>query len=326
MHSKVLSVKSHFVEKRNFYSLLGKVIITAGLITFIITKINFSQAAAGIKGADSFYIVLCCMFMFLNIYLQYLKWKLACIKILNIYDRKKIFNSLFFGFAGGAFTPARLGEYWGRSIALKDKPFLLVSAATIIDKIFPLIIIIISGIIFSIPFMILITGNQNPGYVYALSIIFALVSLILFGVFFKIKPEKIYSFIEKTRFVKKHPELMGIIRAPDKKFFSKMLLISMTVYGCYIFQYALLTIAFSDNQHILKYMWAGILVMFTKAVLVPFSLTELGIREGASAYFLSLLGESAAAGFNAALFLFLINIIVPSLFGLLLMLTRKNGK
>jgi uncharacterized membrane protein YbhN (UPF0104 family) len=65
--------------------------------------------------------------------------------------------------------------------------------------------------------------------------------------------------------------------------------------------------------------------MFTKTIIPPVSMGELGIREGASVYFLTQMGESASIAFNASIFLFIINLLIPALIGVG-MFFRKNGK
>ena len=94
-------------------------------------------------------------------------------------------------------------------------------------------------------------------------------------------------------------------------------------YVCFIAQFALLVSAFSLHANFINYLWAGGLVMFVKSVIPPISLGELGIREGVSVYFVKQLGENAAVGFNASISLFLINILLPALIGLILLLKRK---
>jgi uncharacterized membrane protein YbhN (UPF0104 family) len=54
--------------------------------------------------------------------------------------------------------------------------------------------------------------------------------------------------------------------------------------------------------------------MFAKSLL-PISLADLGIREAASVFSFSLLGISNVAAFNAALMMFVVNILVPALVG-----------
>lgn len=65
-------------------------------------------------------------------------------------------------------------------------------------------------------------------------------------------------------------------------------------------------------------------MMFAKTVIPPVSLGELGIREGASVYFLTILGESASVGFNASIFLFFINVLIPSLIGFILLMKKND--
>jgi len=66
------------------------------------------------------------------------------------------------------------------------------------------------------------------------------------------------------------------------------------------------------------------MVMFVKTIIPPVSMGELGIREGASVYFLTQMGEAASVGFNASIMLFIINLLIPALIGAVMFL-RKNG-
>jgi len=64
--------------------------------------------------------------------------------------------------------------------------------------------------------------------------------------------------------------------------------------------------------------------MFAKTILSPLSFSELGVREGASIFFLTQMGESSSTALNASLSLFIINIIVPSLIGLFLLFVKND--
>lgn len=102
-----------------------------------------------------------------------------------------------------------------------------------------------------------------------------------------------------------------------------MVFLSALFYACFIFQFAILASAFTNHYHFLNYIWAGNLVMFTKSIIPAISFGELGIREGASVYFMKQVGETAAAGFNTSIFLFLINVLLPALVGLILIIKRR---
>jgi len=65
--------------------------------------------------------------------------------------------------------------------------------------------------------------------------------------------------------------------------------------------------------------------MFVKTLL-PISLGDLGIRESAVVYFFGLFHVERASAFNASFILFSINILMPSLLGLVILLrNRLNG-
>ena len=65
--------------------------------------------------------------------------------------------------------------------------------------------------------------------------------------------------------------------------------------------------------------------MFAKTIIPPISLGELGIREGVSVFFLNKFGEAQSAGFNSSIFLFLINILIPSIVGLFLLFKKNDN-
>ena len=65
-------------------------------------------------------------------------------------------------------------------------------------------------------------------------------------------------------------------------------------------------------------------MMFVKS-LVPLSLGDLGIREAGSVYFYAIRGIPHASALNASLLLFVINILLPSLLGLMFMPRRRSN-
>jgi uncharacterized membrane protein YbhN (UPF0104 family) len=308
-------------DKKKVYSFTVKLIISTGLILFLVYKINLNDIILAVKNADALLIGASFFLMFINIFLQYIKWKTAADKILGKTCKKEIFISLFNGLAGGAFTPARLGEYWGRSVAIKNRSFIRITAATLIDKLFPLCIVLIAGII-GTSWFYLITGKI--GILIPVTITLLLLIAIPVLLFNSSRLLKLFSFLEKISLVKKNHDIINTIVNLDISFILKMTTISGVFFFCYILQYAILAAAFSHNLYIGKYLLAGIMVMFSKTLFGSVSLSEFGIREGASVYFLSLLGESSETGFNASLFIFIINIMVPSLFGLITMTAGKN--
>lgn len=322
---RYFSTESYLVKNKKLVFFLLKLFIASGLLLFIVAEIKFSEIVTAIEDANVGFIVAAFALTFLNIYLQYIKWKYTCNLLLRESSRSKIFTSLLHGLAAGVFTPARIGEYFGRALVFKDKPVYKVALATLLDKFFPLLMVAIFGSICSILFL---HFEYEVTSFITLSLFIVLFTLFYFFIYLLLNERFWDSFIfSKLRkserlsyFLDKIKELKNI----DRKYFAKMLIISFLFYFCFLIQYALLVAAFSHHFNFIDYLWAGNLIMFSKTIIPPISLGELGIREGASVYFISRLGETASVGFNASIFLFLINVLIPSIIGLLLLMKKSN--
>lgn len=90
-------------------------------------------------------------------------------------------------------------------------------------------------------------------------------------------------------------------------------------------QFVILVYAFTNQFNAIDYFWSAALIMFTKTFFPAVSLSELGIREGVSVFFLGEMGVAAAPAFNAALFLFFINILIPAIIGMILLFKKNNA-
>ena len=92
----------------------------------------------------------------------------------------------------------------------------------------------------------------------------------------------------------------------------------------YISQFYLLLQAFADLSY-----WNAFHAISSAMLvktLLPISIGDLGIRESAAIYFLGQFHVKSVASFNASLLLFLINIFLPSMVGLVLILRNHiNG-
>jgi len=301
-----------------------KIIIALGLLAFIVLKVNFGEILEALKNVDILLLTIAAIMVLPNIFLQYWKWQITCGYLLNDNNKKKIFLSLFYGFSGGVFTPARIGEYFGRAVAFRDKSLLQVTIATFIDKLFPLMVVVSCGSLASILFL----HYYYHISVYVTGSFFIILAVMFYLAYLTMMNPGFWNNMLFTR-LSKHPKFQKfldniiILKKLDRLYSTKMVLISIGFYICYILQFALLAAAFTRHTDYTHYIWAGNLIIFSKSIIPPVSLGELGIREGASIFFLQQFGETAAAGFNASIFLFFINVLIPSITGLLL-LFRKN--
>ena len=321
----IFKPQSFIIRYKNVIVLSAKIIIAVGLLSYLIYAVNFQEIFFAIKKANLFLIIIAFSLSLLNIFLQYYKWKLTVNAILLENQKSKIWLSLFYGFSAGIFTPARIGEYFGRAITFKNHSLLKVTLATLLDKFFLLIIVAffgsITGILF-IHYYYHVTFYLTIGLFTLLFASFYFFIWLIFNnrfwesiIFTKLKDSiKLHWLFEKIE----------VLRKLDKNYATKMFVVSFLFYLCFLLQYAILVAAFSNHNQYLNYFWAGNLMMFAKTIFPPVSIGELGIREGASVFFVTQFRESASTGFNASISLFIINLLIPSLVGLILLLKKSD--
>lgn len=304
----------------------AKLIIAAGLLIFLINFIDYDQIISAINEANLLMIGLVLILGVANIGLQYIKWRITCNEVLEVNDNSKIFRSLFFGFSAGIITPLRIGEYFGRGIEFRDKSLVQVTVATLVDKFFPLLMVASIG---SVSSLLFIYYYHNVSIYLVLSLFVLIFSffylLLMLLVSNRFWNNLLFSRLNTSSRVRSFLDKLKIFENLDKRYFYKMIVISFLFYSCFLIQYALLAMAFSNHFNFINYLWAANLIMFSKTIIPPVSVGELGIREGVSIYFLTQMGESASVGFNASIFLFIINLLIPALIGVGMFL-RKNER
>ncbi|MFZ1280028.1 MAG: lysylphosphatidylglycerol synthase transmembrane domain-containing protein [Ignavibacteriaceae bacterium] len=318
--------QNSFISKYKTVILVtAKVIIALGLLFYLVYAVNFEEILIAIKQANIYLIAFAFLLSFFNIYLQFFKWKITANVVLQENNNSKIWLSLFYGFSAGVFTPARIGEYFGRALVFKNHSLLRVTLATLLDKLFLLLLVAFFGSISSILFI----HYYYQVTFYLTAGLFLIVFTLFYLFFLMIFNDKFWDNVLFTKLrdsIKLHWlfEKIKIFRKLDKKYATKMLFISFVFYLCFLVQYAVLVAAFSNHTNYFEYLWAGNLIMFAKTIIPPVSLGELGIREGASIFYITMLGESASVGFNSSIFLFFINVLIPSLIGLTLLLKKND--
>jgi uncharacterized protein (TIRG00374 family) len=325
IQKNILVLKQTIALYKIQFLFLAKIIISIGLLLYLISFIEPSKIISAVINANIYLISLAVSFVILNVYLQYLKWKITCSSLLGEENSKKIILSLLYGFSAGAFTPVRVGEYFGRALVLKDKSFLQVTTATLIDKFFALVILVFFGSIASILF---IYFYYKATFYITLSLFIVVFTLFYLLILLIRNPEFFNNLILKklneSRRLSKLLNKLKILSNLNEIYSLKMISISTLFYSCYIIQYSFLVSAFSGNYNFINYLWAGNLMMFAKTLIPPVFVSDIGIREGASVLFLDKFGESASVAFNASVFLFLINVLLPAVLGLILLIKKNN--
>lgn len=314
-----LKINRFFLLQKRKIIFSAKVLIAFLLISYLYNSIQFEGVIKALDNVNYYVLFTAVILLLPNLFLQYFKWKIICNQSLSEYNNRNIFDSLFSGFSAAIITPARLGEFAGRMLGLNDKDPLKVASATVFDKLFTFIQIIFIGIISSVIYLYYFMHFSI--ILMLLTLLSALLSIVVFFYYGNNLKNK-FNFIRKVKLPSRIKNSIGIFFLYKRSMLIKLFSLSFSFYLCYLLQFALLLFAFSNRPLFFQYLWIGSLVMLIKALL-PISIGELGVREGASVFFMPQIGIEASAAFNASIFLFLINILVPSLVGLFILFRKK---
>ncbi len=305
--------------------LFVRLLVSGAILYYLVNFIELGKIQSAIKDADIIFIVFAILLLPLNLFIQFKKWGFVCSSILNNHNKKQIWFSLFYGISGGLVTPLQAGEYVTRAIPLQNVSIVKTAVATAIDKIFPLTIISFVGSVLSLPFLHYYFGISKFAVAVGFLAIILFFTLLYFVTFQHNDWAKgLLQKLSKVKFLKTIVSEMMEISQSNKKFSIKMSGFSILLILTYSFQFILIITAFTHHFDLLNYLWFVIIVLFTKTILPPITFGEIGIREAASVYFGSYFGIAEAAAFNAALILFIINLIIPSLIGLSLFTAKSK--
>lgn len=303
---------------------IAKIGIGLGLLIFLIYYIEPSKIKETLLKADKIYLVIAFLLMPINLYLQYFKWEILSTKYFAITDSGKIWLSLFYGISGGIFTPMKSGEYLARALPYKNIKILDVILATLVDKLIPIFFVVVLGGTFFIIYLKSLFGFSIIATVGFILIYKILILIPLFLLFGNGKTSiKIKVWLTSKKYFEKALSRISFLKDMDSRTLIKLVTASFFYHLTFTTQMTLLLSAFSGEFNFALFFFAANLIIFAQIVIPPIALGEVGVREGAAVYFLQNLGFSGAVGFNAAISLFFINLLLPSIVGLLLLLKRN---
>jgi uncharacterized membrane protein YbhN (UPF0104 family) len=222
--------------------------------------------------------------------------------------------SLFGGMVAAFVTPGRIGEL-GRTLFLSHEGRFEAIGLILLDKWYAFTPVIMAGI-WGITLMLVYLFGYAAFLVWPLFFVALLVSG--FAIWITLRPSWIRSLIYNLSLIMPaRDRLKRILSSMDRfgpRHAQRLGFLSCLLYAVYILQFCLLAQAFQPIPWTTA-LTATTSTMFVKTLL-PISLGDLGIREGASVYFFMKFNVLKVTAFNSSLLLFVINVLFPTLIGL----------
>lgn len=308
---------------KNGIVLFLKIIVVVLLVWFIYKNVDFSQLEFIYDNVDLVYIIIVFGLGFINIILQFLKWDVAADSIIGELSFSQKFYAFLYGLGGGFLTPMRLGEYLGRSMALKEKSKSAVVTATIFEKIFPNIITNGFGPVALLFFVYIYFELSFWVFLICSSFIFTFFALVYRQLATgKIWDNRIFNKIISIKYLREHKDKILVIRKAKRGDVHKSMIYSLLIKIIFCTQYSLLFLAFTDNITFWDGYWIAIVISFSIASFYIISFNGIGIRESSAVFICNTIGIAGIIGLNVSLIIFIINIIIPSGIGILVFLKK----
>ncbi|MBU0560033.1 MAG: flippase-like domain-containing protein [Bacteroidetes bacterium] len=305
---------------KNKLIVIIRIITAIALIGLILYFIDVQRLLSLVKKGNVNLILSAAALVALNLYLQFLKWDLILKQLLGFTDKKKSLQSLFYGISAGIFTPLKLGEHFARTIPYKNEKIKDIIIASGVDKLFPLLNVVILGTLASIYFML--TTSESGLFDTTNILIIAVINIIVLLIVLSRKG--ILVFLNKYKTFRTLLEHLAVLKHIEGKFFIKALIISLLYHLTFTIQFALLLAAFTSSLNFLDLFVISNLVIFSQTVIPPIAFGEIGVREGAAVFFMQLSGFPGEAGLSASLILLTINLLIPGLIGAVSLMKIKR--
>jgi uncharacterized protein (TIRG00374 family) len=300
---------------RIFLWFLFRACVGIGLIYLIFRLVSIREIVQAFQSASLSFIAIGALFLVLNILIQTMKWRYMLRIVKDESSWWESSTSVLLGIALGSFTPGNLGELGGRSLRVEHSKTSHIVGLTMVDRTQAFLVLTMGGM-FSYSF-----------FVFARPLTSSLVGLacVLLFVYLYFRIDLVKTVADKINIkVFRHRWIDGIIESftfIGRDHFLSTLLYSVCFYGILYAQMFFFLNAFSSVTP-----WTAFLgfsaFMFAKST-ISISIGDIGVREATSAYFFTHLGVPTVTALNAAGLMFVFNVILPSLVGVLFLPSLK---
>ncbi|MFW5973126.1 MAG: lysylphosphatidylglycerol synthase domain-containing protein, partial [Bacteroidota bacterium] len=245
-------------------------------------------------------------------------------RLVMVQDRRRTnFAALLCGYSLGFLTPGRLGELAGRSFYHDHDDRWQLSALVLFQRMIDMLIGVTVGLGAVLLFIIFEQPEAALAW-FAIAAVGVVTVPTLAGLLFYPAPayRVVSRWVSNDRLLKPVEFLTRIERmqtAPYLGLATGRLLV-------FVSQFVFLFFAFEAAADIATTYRGALMTFYGKFLIPSITIMDIGIREGSAVFFMGASGLSRAAAFNAALFLFVINLVLPSLAGVPFVLRLRTGR
>lgn len=264
------------------------------------------------------FLLLAITLLVLNWSLEAQKWKLAMNEFVQM-DFSTSIKSVLTGVTVGLFTPAKLGEYAGRMLLVKQEERAASAIATLLNSMAQMLVTIVVGLFGAIAFadkLNYVDIDMSKIYVGGL---LGLVGIM--GVFVML-PELI-KYLSRFSFLGRYLINLQELKVSKRVLFSILALAAIR-YAVYATQYICIFYFLAMEYCIVEFAGYISLVFFIQSLMPLPPIAAFIGRGGIALLVFSTLGINELVILYATLLIWIINLLIPSLCGLGIIMKHKT--
>lgn len=266
-------------------------------------------------GPDIF-LWLCLILMPINVLLEAKKWQILVSSAQPLSYRRAM-TSYLAGIAISLVTPNRIGEYPGRMLYLKRENTVRLVSVSILGALTQMLTMFIFGTLGLIYF------NIKFYHPFAATVLIAAIIItIILGIAFW-RFETWMPFIEKIKWLRRFRIYKKLLKRFSPREQLTILCISILRYSIYTAQYLFLLYWMNVTMPFIDGYLMSALFFWVITVIPSIPLVELGERGGVSLYLFHHFSENTAGILIATGGLWAINLVLPAIFGSILLIRTR---
>lgn len=298
-----------------------KTLLAAGILWFLVQRISWPEIVAAIQHANPWIAGAALALLPLNIGLEAYRWWRLVRRVNPAVRFREALQAVVGSYPLGLLTPARIGDYVGRAVLLRSIRPGQSAALTFAERMATLAWCLIAGLLATVPFLSRFEA-ESPLWITLIGASLLGLLLLVAGILFPGEARRIIAAVLPFRPVRKAFSAFGKIPPKESVL---LLFLSGVRYTVFSFQFVLLIRALEPGVAWSEAWISVALVFFAKSVIPQITLGDLGIREGASVFFLGAYGITEAAALEASLGVFVVNLLLPAFIGIPLLLRQRLG-
>lgn len=314
-------------QTKKILSVVIKITVVGLAFWFIFQKLNNNQNVSNfislvdkLSRADVVMVMISVfLLMFLNWFLEALKWKFLVGRIETISTWKAV-ESVFCGLTWAVFTPNRIGEFGGRVFFLSPHKRIMGVIAMSVGTIGQLVVTNVLGSIALLCFVIQFAA-LNPFIEFGLG--FLVLIFCSFFLLFYFNIRWVYGLLIKINFLKRFKRFIIIFSSYNYPDILRVLMYSLSRYLIYTTQYLLIIHFLVPEIKALDMVMILFVFYFIQSALPSLDLLDIGVRASVATYLFAFVTRQEIAIMAAFASIWMINLIIPAIFGSIFVLKLK---